>query len=63
MKLNLVSMKSSKGFMLFLWFIFTLILIFSVVGMFLFIQAESGRRSTWMQIGLDLKDAYIKSQS
>ena len=56
-------MKSSKGFMLFLWFIFTLILIFSVVGMFLFIQAESGRRSTWMQIGLDLKDAYIKSQS
>ncbi len=48
-----------------IWMFATLFLVASVIGMFLLINSENGytigRRSTWMQIGMDLKDKCLKS--
>lgn len=44
--------------MLLIWMIFTLALVGSVIGMVLFIS--EGEKSTWMQIGFDLKEKLIK---
>lgn len=47
------------GFMLFIWMLFTLILTFSIIGTCLFGMRSYGEPSTWMRIGLDLKNKLI----
>ncbi len=49
-----------KEICLILWFLLTVALVSTVIGMFLFIPSESGRKSTWMKIGDSLVDSIIK---
>lgn len=55
-----------KVFALILWMIFTIILVFSIVGMVLFVpkdtyQNHENTPSTWMTIGRKLLDSVINS--
>ena len=55
-----------KAILLIVWMLFTLILVCSVIGMFLFIpmdhdsQYVSKNPSTWMKIGLRLLEETLK---
>jgi len=51
--------KIVVGFLLFIWMVFTLIITFSIVGvMILFPLNENNEPSTWMKIGLSLKENF-----
>ena len=55
--------KIILGIVLMMWMIFTLVLTFTLVGMWLFIPGdayENYRHSTWMTIGRELLNALIK---
>jgi hypothetical protein len=52
-------MKFPVGFLFFFWLLMTIILTFSVIGLILFIPNGFNSRSTWMEIGFDLKDKII----
>lgn len=51
-----------KEMLLIIWMIFTLIFICSIIGIFLMVHDYNDNRSTWMQIGLDLKEAIINKK-
>lgn len=57
---NIKSDKTCNGILYFLWIIFSLVLVISIVGLFLFICPEGFPRSTWLQIGTNLKNSIIK---
>lgn len=43
-----------------IWLLATVFLIFTVIGMLLFVPSfEANRRSSWMQLGMDLKDKML----
>ncbi len=48
------------GFLLVIWFIFTLILTCSIIGMILFIPGSYDDKSTWMEIGADIKNKLLR---
>lgn len=49
------------GIMLFIWMIFTLMFVCSLVGLVLIVHNDnSGERTGWIEIGIDLKDGLIK---
>jgi len=53
--------KIVVGFILFIWMVFTLILTFSVIGaIILFPPNKNDEPSTWMEIGLSLKNKIVK---
>lgn len=48
------------GFLLLCWFLLTVIACISVLGLGLIISDYGDRPTSWMQIGLGLKDKLIK---
>jgi len=52
-----------KTFLIFLtlliWFALTLVLVASIFGIFLLAHDNYGNPSSWMQIGLDLKNKLV----
>lgn len=65
--------KTTIGCLLFFWMIATIFLSLSILGWVIIfpmpktsdynIESLSSRRSTWMQIGFDLKDSLLKSDT
>lgn len=56
-----------KGLCLIFWMLFTLILVFTVIGMLLFVPTDrwahhDSTPSTWMRIGRKLLDAVINQK-
>ncbi len=49
-----------KELCLIMWFLLTIALVSTIIGMFLFIPSEGGRRSAWMEIGINLVNSVIK---
>ena len=63
MKINMnpISLKPLLVSVLFLiWMILTILLLCSILGLCILMASESGRRSTWMEIGIDFKNYLIK---
>jgi len=45
-----------RFWLLLFWMVSTIVLTFSIIGLFLFIPADGAERSSWMEIGKDLLD-------
>jgi hypothetical protein len=48
------------AFLLLMWFLLTIGLVLSVIGLAILAENERYEKSTWMQIGFDLKDKLIE---
>lgn len=56
---NIKSDKTCNGILYFIWIVFSLVLVVSIVGLSLFICPDGFERSTWLQIGTNLKNDII----
>ncbi len=48
--------------LLIFWFIFTILMIMTIIGIFLMASPADSPRSTWMEIGFRITNALIESE-